>query len=199
MTSSPRNVAIFIFDDVEVLDFAGPYEVFNVASELVTPTPFKVYNVGLTHEPIHARGNLIVTPHYALGDAPQADILIIPGGYGTRRLLKNQVVSDWLNQQTEMLFSICTGALLLGAAGLLKDRDATTHHGSFDRLRAISPSTRVIEDQRFVQTSDKIITAGGISAGIDAALHIVERLLGPEALKSVTDEMEYQWHLKLPL
>ncbi len=199
MNTNPRNVAIFVFDDVEVLDFAGPYEVFNVASELVKPTPFKVYNVALTHEPIHARGNLIVTPHYALDDAPQADILIIPGGYGTRRLLKNEMIFGWLNQQTEMLFSICTGALLLGAAGLLKDRDATTHHGSFDTLRALSPSTRVVESERFVQAAEKIITAGGVSAGIDAALHIVEQLLGPDALKSVTDEMEYQWHLKLPL
>jgi len=192
---SPRNVAIFVFDDVEVLDFAGPYEVFNVASELTRPQPFYVYNVGLSHHSVLGRGKFQVTPRYSVDDCPQPDILVVPGGSGTRPLLKHERLLQWLAAQAsrvELLLSVCTGALLLAKAGLLENRDATTHRSAFDQLRELSPSTRVVADERFVQSAEKIFTAAGISAGIDLSLHIVERLLGPEARQSVTTEMEYR-------
>jgi len=192
----PRNVAILVFDDVELLDFAGPYEVFNVAGEVADPPPFYVYAVGISDRPALARGRFTVTPRYSAWDAPQADILVIPGGYGTRPLLKHERLIAWIREQAdkvEWLLSVCTGALLLARAGLLDDRPATTHHTAFDRLAALSPSTRIEGDKRFVQASDRIFTSGGITAGIDLALYMVERLAGAGVHKLVVEEMEYNW------
>jgi transcriptional regulator GlxA family with amidase domain len=195
--SNPRNVAILVFDDVEVLDFAGPHEVFTVAGELVRPPPFYVYEVGPTGAPVLARGRLLVTPRYSIDACPKPDILIVPGGYGTRPLLKHGKLIEWIAEkagEVELLLSVCTGALLLAKAGLLEGRSATTHHGAFEQLAAISPTTQILRDQRFVQGSDRIITAGGISAGVDMALFVVEKLLGEGARAMVAEEMEYGWH-----
>jgi transcriptional regulator GlxA family with amidase domain len=191
---NPRNVAILVFDDVEILDFAGPYEVFNVASETTTPAAFYVYNVGISHVPVVGRGRFTVSPRYSMEDCPQPDILIVPGGYGTRPLLKHDLLTEWIKDQAtkvEWLLSVCTGALLLARAGVLRNCRATTHHTAFEQLKELSPTTEVVSDQRFVQASDRIMTSGGISAGIDLSLHIVERLLGAESLAAVVSEMEY--------
>jgi len=193
---NPRNVGILVFDDVEVLDFSGPYEVFNVASESTDPPPFYVYTIGINDRPVVARGRFTVTPRYCIQNTPQADILIVPGGYGTRPLLKHDVLISWLREQAahvEWLLSVCTGALLLAKADLLKGCPATTHHSAFDHLQQLSPSTTLVADKRFVQSSPKIFTSGGISAGIDLALHMVERLTGRAVHEEVVQEMEYQW------
>jgi transcriptional regulator GlxA family with amidase domain len=193
--TDPRNVAIFIFTDVEVLDFAGPFEVFNVAGEQVDPRPFNTYTVAQTSAPVKARGDLTIVPHYSIQDMPKPDVLLIPGGKGTRPLLHERDIIDWIKAQhaeVERLLSVCTGALLLGKAGLLDGLEATTHHGSFDLLRQLSPTTTVHENKRYVDNG-KIVTSGGISAGIDMALHIVNQLAGADAVKTVTKEMEYTW------
>jgi len=193
--SNPRNVAILIFDDIEILDFAGPYEVFNVASEVTTPASFYVYNVGISMRPVVGRGRFTVTPQYSIESCPQADLLVIPGGYGTRPLMKHEGLMSWLREQSgkvEWLLSVCTGALLLGKAGLLEDCSATTHHTAYEALKKISPRTNVVEGQRFVQASPRIMTAGGISAGIDLSLHMVELLAGRDARAAAEDEMEYK-------
>ncbi len=190
-----RNVAILVFDDVEILDFAGPYEVFNDASEMSNPTAFNVYNLGISGRPIIGRGKFTVTPRYSLDDCPQADILLIPGGFGTRPLLKHDKLIRWIADQSEKvewLLSVCTGALLLAQAGLLKDRPATTHQGAYESLKLLSPTTQVITDQRFVQASEKIFTSGGISAGIDLSLYMVEKLAGAGLRAEVVKEMEYR-------
>jgi transcriptional regulator GlxA family with amidase domain len=190
-----RNVAILVFDDVEILDFSGPYEVFNDASELTHPTAFNVYNVGISNMPMIGRGKFTVIPRYSIENCPQADILIIPGGFGTRPLLKHEKLIAWIkdqSQKVELLMSVCTGALLLAQAGLLKNCPATTHHGAFEHLQQISPSTQVIKDQRFVQASDRIFTSGGISAGIDLSLFLVEKLINAEMRTEIVKEMEYQ-------
>jgi transcriptional regulator GlxA family with amidase domain len=194
--SNPRNVSILVFDDVEVLDFSGPYEVFNVASEATVPPPFYVYSVGITDKPVQGRGKFTFAPRYSIKDSPQADILIIPGGYGTRPLLKHEGLVSWIADQArkvEWLVSVCTGALLLAKAGLLKGCQATTHHTAFDRLQELSPTTTIVKDERFVQSSTKIFTAGGISAGIDVALHMVNKLAGTKICTDVVEEMEYNW------
>jgi transcriptional regulator GlxA family with amidase domain len=196
--SNPRNVAILIFDDIEVLDFAGPYEVFNVASEVTKPTPFYVYNIGLKPGPAQARGRFMVQPQYTIEDCPQPDILIIPGGFGTRPLIKHERLIGWIAaqaQRVELLLSVCTGALLLAKAGVLAGCPATTHHESLAHLAALSPTTQVVSDQRFVQSAPHIITSGGITAGIDMALYVVKTLCGPEAHAAVVAEMEYQWFM----
>lgn len=196
--ANKRNVAILVFDDIEVLDFAGPYEVFNVARELVSPEPFYVYTVAVVDRVVQGRGNFAVQPHYTIETCPQPDLLLIPGGAGTRPLLKHDRLIAWIKEQSarvEVLMSVCTGALLLAKAGLLDNRTATTHHGAFKEFAALSPTATIVSDQRFVDHGN-LITSGGVSAGIDMALYLVERLLGTEAKATVVDEMEYQWHLK---
>lgn len=190
-----RNVAIFLFDDVEVLDFAGPFEVFNVASEMVEPSPFDVYTVAWGEGPITARGALSVNPHYTVNNMPQPDILLVPGGFGSRALLKQPDLLNWLveqRQKVERLLSVCTGSLVFGKAGLLNGLTVATHHTTVDLLRTLAPAAKVVEDQRFVDNG-AIITSAGVSAGIDMSLYVVEQLVGPEAVAIVREEMEYGW------
>ena len=189
---STRTVAILAFDDMEVLDYAGPYEVFNVAGELTGD--FTVQAVGVTERP-RGRGGFAVLPAYGLDDAPHADILVVPGGAGTRPLTCDARVLEFVRSSpAELLLTVCTGALVAGAAGLLKDLRATTHHDAFEELAAISPSTTVVRDTRFVRSSDRVRTSGGISAGIDLALAVVEELAGGDVRARVETEMEWGWH-----
>jgi transcriptional regulator GlxA family with amidase domain len=193
---SHRTVAILAFDDMEVLDFAGPYEVFNVAGELGDGEPFSVFTVGLTHEPAVGRGGFTVLPAYSLDDVPPPDLLVLPGGRGTRPLAKDDRLLAWVKErasEVELLMSVCTGALVLGAAGLLERRPATTHHDAYDELAAISPTTNVIRGQRFVRSSDTILTSAGVSAGVDLALHVVQLLAGQETRDRTVAEMEWMW------
>jgi transcriptional regulator GlxA family with amidase domain len=192
-----RNVAIFIFDDVEVLDFAGPFEVFSVAGSDMPAkpySPFFTYTFALTDAPIQARGGLQVQPKFSIANVPQPDILIIPGGAGSRRLLKNDRLLTWLHDvepRSEIVASVCTGALVLAAAGLAKNKSITTHHGAFDRLNELEPTCKVVRDRRYVHDG-KFWFSGGISAGIDMSLAIVRHLLNDNA--PVVDEMEWMWH-----
>lgn len=187
-----RKVAILIFDDVEVLDFAGPFEVFSVTSQELKQNVFEVFTVA-EKPTVFARGGLSINATYTLETCPQPDILIVPGGVGTRPLLKNDTVLNWINTtqaNAEFLLSVCTGAMLLGKLGLLDGLPSTTHHTTFAEFQAIAPKTTIITDKRFVDNG-KIVTAGGISAGIDMSLYMVEKLLGREAVEKTVKEMEY--------
>jgi transcriptional regulator GlxA family with amidase domain len=193
---STRTVAILAFDDMEVLDFAGPYEVFNVAGELGEGRPFSVFSVGLTGAPAVGRGGFTVKPTYSLDDAPPSDVLVIPGGAGTRALLKDERLLAWLRErgaEVELLLSVCTGALVLGAAGLLERQSATTHHDAFDELAALSPTTKVVRGQRFVRSSERVVTSAGVSAGVDASLYVVQELTGQQTHDRTVTEMEWMW------
>ncbi|MCY3720097.1 MAG: DJ-1/PfpI family protein [Anaerolineaceae bacterium] len=190
-----RAVAILIFDDVEVLDFCGPFEVFSVASSRCDPPPFRVYTVASRAGPVIARNDLSVNPDFSLENCPPPDLLIVPGGQGTRPLLKDTALLDWLREQDsrcELTLSVCTGSLLLAQAGLLEGLRATTHWGSLDLLASLAPSTRVLDDVRYVDNGG-IITSAGISAGIDMSLHVVERLLGSEHAARTARHMEYDY------
>ena len=189
-------MAILAFDDMEVLDYAGPYEVFNVAGELGEGQPFSVFSVGLTGAPVVGRGGFTVLPTYALADAPIPDLVVVPGGAGSRALMKEEALLDWLREraaEVEVLMSVCTGALVLAAAGLLERKPATTHHDAYDELAAASPTTKVVRGQRFVRSSDNILTSGGVSAGVDLALHVVRLLAGQETKDRAVTEMEWMW------
>lgn len=193
---SPRTVAILAFDDMEVLDFAGPYEVFNVAGELGEDQPFSVFSVGLTGAPAVGRGGFTVLPTYSLEDAPPPDLLVVPGGAGTRPLLHDERLIAWLRDraaEVELLLSVCTGALLLGKAGLLERRAATTHHDAYDELAAVSPTTQVVRGQRFVRSAETILTSAGVSAGVDLSLHVVQLLAGQATRDVTVTEMEWMW------
>jgi len=192
---SPRHVQILVFDDVEVLDFAGPFEVFGVTGLRSGPAPFRVETVGLSNAPIRARNGLVVQPSASIDDAGRCDVLVLPGGYGTRREMHNALLLEWIRRQVEsaeLVLSVCTGALLLARAGLLANLDATTHHVAFDELAQASPSTNVLRGHRMVDNG-RIITSAGISAGIDASLHLVARLLGDVVAAETAEYMEYDW------
>ncbi|MCY3945617.1 MAG: DJ-1/PfpI family protein [Anaerolineaceae bacterium] len=190
-----RVVAILIFDDVEVLDFCGPYEVFSIASSRSNPPPFRVCTVAGVAGPVIARNGLSVNPDFSLENCPPPDLLVVPGGQGTRPLLKDTALLDWIREQDsrcEMTLSVCTGSLLLAQAGLLEGLSATTHWGSLDLLACLAPSTHVLEDTRYV-VNGRLITSAGISAGIDMSLHVVERLLGSEHAARTARHMEYDY------
>jgi transcriptional regulator GlxA family with amidase domain len=188
------RTAIVIFDEVEVLDFAGPFEVFSVTGRRRKLEPFDVYTVAERKGPVMARNGLSINPRYSFSDAPAPDILVVPGGYGTRREMKNPMMLEWITQvapQCELVLSVCTGALVLGAAGLLDGREATTHFMAFDELRAVAPQATIREGARLVDNGNLILSAG-VSAGIDMSLHVVAKLLGVESARETARYMEYE-------
>lgn len=191
----PRSVQILAFDDMEVLDYAGPYEVFNVAGELSEPSAFLVTSVGVTPTPV-GRGGFKVVPDYTLDDAPASDVLVVPGGRGTRVLQQDEAVLTWLRGRAadvSLFLTVCSGALVAGSAGLLAGLEATTHHDAFGELAEASPTTGILSGPRFVRSSDSIRTSAGVSAGIDLALAVVEELAGADLRASVEAEMEWMW------
>ncbi len=190
-----RNLAILLFDDAEVLDFCGPFEVFSVASRQTDPLAFNVFTVAEKMDAITARNGLSVNPDHSLADCPKPDVFLVPGGMGTRKEINNGPLIEWIKRTAdgaELVLSVCTGALLLGKAGLLDGLDATTHHVAFDRLREIVPTATVYENRRFVDNG-KVITSAGIAAGIDMSLHVVGRLFGADAAAETARHMEYPW------
>ena len=193
------NVGILIFDDVEVLDFAGPFEVFSrtrmrpgVESRRSSEgAPFNVYSVARIKEPVIATGGLEIQPRYDFTHCPPVDLLVVPGGWGTRRLLDNDDTLSWIRKVAEggaRITSVCTGSLLLAKAGLLKNKAATTHWGALETLAALDPTIKVCR-KRYVDQG--IVTSAGISAGIDMALYVVGELLGPEVSEDTARYMEY--------
>lgn len=189
-----RKVAILLFPSVEVLDFAGPFEVFAVTDELRDRGAFDVYTVADSPATVRANNGLVVVPDYALETAPAAEILVVPGGYGTRLLVQNERALEWVRTQAgqaEIVMSVCTGAIVLGRLGLLDGLQATTHHACFDLLREHAPKAMLQPGARFTDNG-KILTAAGISAGIDCSLHVVERLLGKGAAETTARYMEYR-------
>jgi transcriptional regulator GlxA family with amidase domain len=198
-----RNVAVLLFDDVEVLDFAGPFEVFSVTGKRDGSDPFNVYTVA-EKSVIQARNNLTITPSYTLENCPQPTILIVPGGggkrsdgtlFGTRKEKTNPVLLEWLkatSQKTELILSVCTGALLLAKAGLMDGVRATTHHRALDELRSDAPTATIVNDERIVDNGT-LIFSGGISAGIDASFYVVSKLLSEAVAKETATYMEYNW------
>jgi len=194
------KVGIFVFPDVEVLDFAGPYEVFTTAARVslrqnpATGRPFEVFTVAESAATFKARAGLTVLPDFAFGQHPAIDLLIVPGGVVTAELEK-PVVVDWIAAtavQARIAAAVCTGAFLLGQAGLLDGRRATTHWEDIADLRRDFPQIDVVADRRWVDEGS-VVTSGGISAGIDMSLHLVERLGGRDLALRTARQMEYRW------
>lgn len=194
------NVAILVFDDVEVLDFAGPFEVFSRTR--LTPgidsrrsddsAPFWVFTVAPRPGPVVATGGLTVLPAHSFEDCPRVDLLVVPGGFGTRPLLEDEAVLEWIRRTAmgaRRTTSVCSGSLLLARAGLLDGKRATSHWGSLDRLAALGQDVRVERDARVVD--DGIVTSAGVASGIDMAFHVVEALLGREVALETARYIEY--------
>jgi transcriptional regulator GlxA family with amidase domain len=191
--SEKIKVGIFLFNEVEVLDFTGPFEVFSLASKNDEKL-FEVFTIAQTEELISARNGLKILPMANFKDNLKLDILIIPGGYGAEEIeIKNQVTINWIKDykdKVKILASVCTGAFLLAESGLLDNKSATTHWMDIERLEKEYPRIRVIKNLKFVD-EDHIITSGGISAGINMSFHIIKRLFGSDIAKSVAKRMEY--------
>lgn len=195
MNKRQWRVGIFLFDDVEVLDFAGPFEVFSVTEIENDQQPFVVETVSEKGNLVIATNGLKVQPDYSFDNVPRFDILIIPGGLGAReREMYNDNVINWITNQmktVQLMTSVCTGALLLAKAGLLYGKMATTHWASLERLKIEFPQVEVQREVKFVDEGN-IITSGGISAGINMSFHIVKRLLGSEVAQNTAKIMEYE-------
>lgn len=186
-----RNVAIFIYQGVEILDFGGPSEVFASAST-DSGFAFNVYTVAATADPILSQRFITVVPQYTIDNCPQPDIIVFPGG-STKSSVENPRVIEWVQnaaKNSTILMSVCTGAFILNKAGLLEGKEATTWYGQIDNLIKAAPKTKVHRNTRYVDNG-QIITTAGVSAGIDGALHLVERLLGRDVAAGTAKYMEY--------
>jgi transcriptional regulator GlxA family with amidase domain len=194
------NTGIFIFEGVEVLDFAGPFEVFS-RTRLLPGTesrrsedtaPFEVFTIAATREPVRATGGLCVLPHHDFASAPRVDLLVIPGGFGTRPLLEDAATLEWIRRTAKSartVTSVCTGSLLLARAGLLAGRRATTHWAALDLLAGIDPTLTVDREARVV--TDGIVSSAGVAAGIDMAFSVVETICGRAVADETAKYIEY--------
>lgn len=194
------SVGILLFPQVEVLDFAGPYEVFTAASRVARRRTrsveelFEVFTVAADRQLVRARGGMEVRPEYTLTAHPVIDVLIVPGGIVTAELEKPEV-TEWIRHTargTKITASTCTGSFLLAKAGLLHGKAATTHWEDVPGLRAMFPSLTVVEGTRWVDEGN-IVTSAGVAAGIDMSLHLVSRLVSRELAEATARQIDYRW------
>jgi transcriptional regulator GlxA family with amidase domain len=193
-----KQVGILVYEAVEVLDFCGPFEVFsltrlNEEKRREETSPFNVFLIAEASSPVVATGGMKVVPDYDFDTCPQLDILIIPGGWGAIREMNNERLVNWIgtrSKQVDTLSSVCTGALLLGKAGLLDGKRATTHWRFLDRMQELFPRVTVERQLHFVEEGI-LFTSAGISAGIDMSLRIVARYFGEAVARATARHMEY--------
>jgi transcriptional regulator GlxA family with amidase domain len=196
----PLTVGIVIFDQVEVLDVAGPFEALSVTRlseehRMEQPSPFRILLVSERKGQVSAVGGLRFSPDATIDDCPPLDLLIVPGGWGTRKEVNNITLLSWIADRaakTRLTASVCTGSSLLGKAGLLDKREATTHWRTFDFLRDAAPTAVIREDVLFT-LDDQIFTSAGVSAGIDLALLIVSHFFGTKIGQATARQMEYPY------
>ena len=189
-----KNLGIFAFDDIEVLDFAGPFEVFSVANQLSGYKLLKIRVASTDKKTIKAKNGLMIKTDFRLSDLENLDYLVIPGGDGTKKVIQKKEVLDEIKKLTSRstwTMSVCSGSRILGKTGFLDHKPYCTHHEVFDSMRDIVPSGVAQPDLRFVQSDQKIWTAAGISAGIDLALHLTELTFGKELAVQTAAYMEY--------
>ncbi len=189
-----KQLGILIFDDVEVLDFAGPFEVFSVANQLANYKVLEVHTIAATKDVIRAKNGLQVLADKSLAQLNHLDYLVLPGGDGSNNVIQNPSLMaslQYLVSQTEWTMSVCSGSRILGKAGFLEQKPYCTHHEVFDSMASLVPSGIPKPEHRFIQSDTRIWTAAGISAGIDLALHLVELTFGKELAQATATYMEY--------
>jgi len=190
----PMKVAIVVSNGVELLDFAGPGEVFKTTSLADQSRAFQVFTVGVSKQPIMSQGFVEVVPQFDISNSPQPDIIVVPGG-GAKGLRMDPEFMTWFNsaaKNAKIVMSVCTGAFVLADAGLLNGEQATTHHSALQLLASNYPKIDVRPGTRFIDNG-KVVTTAGISAGIDGALHVVARLHGLLVAEHTAQYMEYHW------
>jgi len=189
-----KQIGILLFPDVEELDAVGPWEVFAFWAKTFPEDGYAVSCFSQSGGLVECAKGLTIQAHHSYADVPPLDVLLYPGGQGTRRQLHDERQLAWLRKQREtvpLLASVCTGSLVFAAAGLLKGRPATTHWNALTELSAADPSIEVRTDDRVVDEGD-IVTCAGVSAGIDLALHLVSRLASPERAQQVRRGIQYE-------
>ncbi len=197
--NKPIRVAILLYDEVELLDFAGPFEVFSLAEDPQNgQKAFSIFTVAERPGMVRVRNGLLVQPQYSFKWVPDCDLLVVPGGYGAEQVeLYNHIVTGFIKANAEkgaIVASVCTGAFLLAQAGLLQGRAAVTHWMDADRLEREHPEITVKRDVKVVDEGE-ILTSAGISSGIALSLYLVKRLVGEEAARKVARRMEYEFNL----
>lgn len=204
-TDMGMNIGIYLFPDVEVLDFAGPYEVFTTAERVFRrrqagdASLFRVFTLSATNDLVRVRAGLQVKPDFTCDRHPAIDVLIVPGGVVTEEL-KNPATARWIGEvsaDAQLTASVCTGAFLLARAGLLAGQSVTTHWEDIATLREMFPDLDVVDQQRWIDRG-RIVTSAGISAGIDMSLHLVARLAGRELAMATARQMEVDWRENAP-
>jgi transcriptional regulator GlxA family with amidase domain len=198
--SAKKKVGMLLYPNVELLDFCGPYEVFSTfrfdaSKKTLEPSPFDVYLIAESKGTIKTRAGLEVAAEYSIEDHPSFDILVVPGGWGTRKEINNEKIINWLKKvagEVELVTAVCTGSMLLGKAGLLKGKHATTHWNSLPWMKEEFPDT-IVEDAFHIVEDGNVITSAGISAGIDMALKVVQKYFGEEAARGTARYMEYYY------
>lgn len=189
-----KNIGILLFEDVEVLDFAGPFEVFSVTSILNNHGLYNVFTVSKSLAPVLAVNRLSVNPTYCFENAPKIDILIVPGGIGTRKILNDSETLNWvkkIDHTTLYTVSICSGSLILGLAGLLNKKKFCTHRSTYQLMEELVPDSIPQRKKRFIQDG-KVFTSAGISAGIDLSFYLIEKEHGKTAADATAYYMEYK-------
>lgn len=189
-----KKLGIFIFDEVEVLDFAGPFEVFSVANQLSDYKLFKVFTLSAGKKSITARNGLQVKADLKIEELNSLDYLVIPGGDGTKKVIKNKGKLSGIKslvKHSEWTMSVCSGSRILGKTGFLDQKPYCTHHEVFESMKEIVPLGIPQPELRFVQSTERIWTAAGISAGIDLALQLTELTFGKELAMKTAKYMEY--------
>lgn len=185
--NEPFKVAILMFDEVQIIDFAAPYEIFGQAK-------FEVFTVSANGKPVTTAMGLSVNPKYSFATMPDADAILVPGG-NTHSVMHNKEVLSWLKTQqgkAEHILSVCTGAHILAEAGLLDGKSATTFHRALNGFEKDYPAIFVKREKRFVDNG-QIVTSAGLSSGIDASLHLVSKVLGEDKARTVALHLEYDW------
>ncbi|MTV25660.1 DJ-1/PfpI family protein [Nitriliruptoraceae bacterium ZYF776] len=194
MSATERvRVGVHVFDGAEELDWVGPYEILAMWASLAEPPGVEVVTVAWEEGPVRCAKGLRFLPDTTVAALGDVDVLVYPGGRGTRAQLGDERITGWLRDlhaAGTLLVSVCTGSLVLADAGLLDGRPATTHHGSLDLLGRLGRDLEVRPDDRFVDDGD-LVTAAGVSAGIDVALHLVARLAGRDLARQVRRAVQY--------
>lgn len=202
MESKPikKKVGMLLYPNIELLDFCGPYEVFSVVrvdedKRMQEPSPFEIYLIAENEGLIKTRAGLQVVAEYSLDNHPPFDILVVPGGWGTRKEINNGKIINWIkkvSQNMGLTTAVCTGSMLLGKAGLLRGKHATTHWRSLPWMKEEFPDT-IVEDAYHIVEDGNVITSAGISAGIDMALQVVQKYYGEDVARNTARYMEYYY------
>jgi transcriptional regulator GlxA family with amidase domain len=188
-----KTIGIFLFDMVEEIDAIGPWEVFAWWTHAYPDDGWEATTFSADGRPVTGDNTLVIHPHHTIDTVPALDVLVHPGGDGHLEMLEDQAHLQWLREQKSrvpLMTSVCTGSVVFAAAGLLSGRPATSHRSSLDHMKAIDPTIEVRPGERFVDDGD-VITASGLSAGIDMALHVLGRLVSPERARDVREGINY--------